>query len=90
MNLAAKSTALILPVTALIFRSEGLQVAVVRDGNKAELVPVTLGKDYGTEVEVVSGINEQDPVIESPPDSLTSGAAVRVASPPGDELKPGQ
>ncbi len=49
------SRSLILPVSTLLFRSEGLRVGVVRDGNKAELVPVVLGKDYGNEVEVVSG-----------------------------------
>ncbi|MBZ5605170.1 MAG: efflux RND transporter periplasmic adaptor subunit [Acidobacteriia bacterium] len=77
------ATALVLPVTALIFRSEGMQVAVVRDG-KAELIPVTLGRDFGTEVEVTSGITEQDAVINNPPDSLTAGGQVRV-EPAGGE-----
>src|SRR5579863_40451 len=72
------SRSLILPVSALIFRSEGLRVGVVREGNKAELVPVILGKDYGNEVEVVSGIGENDQVISNPPDSLSSGATVQV------------
>ncbi len=74
------SRSLILPVSTLIFRSEGLRVGVVRDGNKAELVPVILGKDYGNEVEVVSGIAEDDSVIANPPDSLASGAAVQVVN----------
>ena len=74
------SRSLILPVSTLIFRSEGLRVGVVRDGNKAELVPVILGKDYGNEVEVVSGIAENDLVIANPPDSLASGAAVQVVN----------
>jgi RND family efflux transporter MFP subunit len=72
------SRSLILPVSTLMFRSEGLRVGVVRDGNKAELVPVILGKDYGNEVEVVSGLDENDLVISNPPDSLASGATVRV------------
>jgi RND family efflux transporter MFP subunit len=71
---------LILPVSVLIFRSEGLRVGVVRNGNKAELVPVILGKDYGNEVEVVSGIAENDAVIANPPDSLSSGATVQVVN----------
>src|SRR5271166_3544158 len=50
------SRSLILPVSTLLFRSEGLRVGVVRNGNKAELVPIIMGKDYGNEVEVVSGI----------------------------------
>ncbi|MGB6941291.1 MAG: efflux RND transporter periplasmic adaptor subunit [Bryobacteraceae bacterium] len=72
------SRSLILPVSTLMFRSEGLRVGVVRDGNKAELVPVILGKDYGNEVEVVSGLDENDLVISNPPDSLASGATVQV------------
>jgi RND family efflux transporter MFP subunit len=72
------SRSLILPVNALIFRSEGLRVGVVRNGNKADLVSVILGKDYGNEVEVVSGIDENDLVIANPPDSLSNGAAVQV------------
>lgn len=72
------SRSLILPVSTLMFRSEGLRVGVVRDGNKAELVPVILGKDYGNEVEVVSGLDKNNRVIANPPDSLASGATVQV------------
>ncbi len=72
------SRSLILPVSALIFRSEGLRVGVVREGNRAELVPIILGKDFGNEVEVVSGIAENDSVIANPPDSLASGAVVQI------------
>jgi len=50
---------------------------VLRAGDKAELVPVVLGKDYGTEVEVLSGLRPSDLIIMNPPDSLTSGAVVR-------------
>lgn len=78
LKLPAATTALIVPVTALIFRAEGLQVAVIRDGNKADMVHVTEGRDYGTEVEITSGITSQDEVIINTPDSLTSGATVRV------------
>jgi RND family efflux transporter MFP subunit len=72
------SRALILPVSALLFRSEGLRVGVIRAAGKAELVPIVLGKDYGNEVEVVSGLSDNDLVISDPPDSLTSGATVQV------------
>jgi RND family efflux transporter MFP subunit len=80
LKLPAATAALIVPVTALIFRAAGLQVAVVRDGNRAELVHITQGRDFGTEVEVTSGITEQDWIIVNTPDSLTSGAQVRVES----------
>ena len=83
LRLPAGSAALVLPVTALIFRSEGLQVAVVRDG-KVELVPITLGRDFGTEVEVISGVTARDAVVDNPPDSLSSGAQVRLEPAQGE------
>src|SRR5579863_1681551 len=79
LKLPAATAALVVPVTALIFRSEGLQIAVVR-GNKAEMVHVTQGRDFGTEVEITSGITAQDSVIINTPDSLTSGAEVKAVA----------
>jgi RND family efflux transporter MFP subunit len=79
LSFPAGASSLVLPVNALLFRSEGLQVGVVRDGGKVELVRVILGKDFGTEVEVVSGVAASDVVIVNPPDSLTAGAVVRLA-----------
>jgi RND family efflux transporter MFP subunit len=81
-KLRSKTGAVVVPVSALIFRSEGLRLAVVK-GGKAELVPVTLGRDYGTEVEVMSGVTAEDEVIENPSDSLTSGTEVRPAKAEG-------
>jgi RND family efflux transporter MFP subunit len=72
--------ALILPVSALIFRSDGLQVGTVQDGNRAALTRIILGRDMGSEVEVVSGLAATDSVIANPPDSLISGEAVRVVT----------
>jgi RND family efflux transporter MFP subunit len=83
LRLPVASAALILPVNALIFRAEGLEVAVVRGGNRAELVHVTQGRDFGTEVEITSGITAGDQVILNPPDSLISGVTVRVERPAG-------
>jgi RND family efflux transporter MFP subunit len=68
----------ILPVNALLFRSEGLRVAVVGDDSHAELRPITIGHDYGTEVEVVSGLAGQEAIIINPPDSIVSGEEVRI------------
>ena len=70
-----------LPANTLLFRAEGLQVAVVRDG-QAQLVPVTIGRDYGETVEILSGLRPTDQVIVAPSDSLTSGTPVRIASAP--------
>ena len=74
----SKTSAVIVPVNSLIFRSQGMQVAVVRD-SRAELVPVSIGRDYGTEVEVLSGVTPDDEIIVNPSDSLTSGTEVRPA-----------
>ena len=67
----------LLPVTALIFRSAGLQVATVDDSKNAVLKRVQLGRDYGNQVEVLSGLNSGDVVIVNPPDSLVNGEEVR-------------
>lgn len=68
----------ILPVSVLIFRAEGLQAAVLGSGNRAHLVPIVMGRDYGAQVEVVSGIAPGQTVIDSPPDSLIENEEVRV------------
>jgi RND family efflux transporter MFP subunit len=68
-----------IPSNALLFRREGLQVGLVRDG-KAELVPVKIGRDYGSTVEIVSGLSPFDSVILDPADSLISGTKVSVNS----------
>jgi RND family efflux transporter MFP subunit len=81
LKLPADIPTFILPVNSLIFRSEGLRVATVPDGAHAALVPVVLGRDFGNEVEVVSGLTAEDRVIVSPPDSIVSGEAVRIAQP---------
>jgi RND family efflux transporter MFP subunit len=69
---------LTVPANALLFRKEGLQVGVVRNG-KAQLVSVKLGHDYGNSVEIISGVHKSDAVILSPSDSLTSGTPVKIA-----------
>jgi RND family efflux transporter MFP subunit len=80
LQVPAGSPAFILPVSTLIFRAQGLQVATVDSGNRAALKDVTLGRDLGNEVQVVSGISAADSVIETPPDSLVNGETVRVAA----------
>jgi hypothetical protein len=71
---------LMLPANALIFQSDGLRAAIVA-GDKIALKPVALGRDFGTQVEVVSGLREVDAVVVNPPDSLAAGQKVRIAAP---------
>lgn len=79
-SLAGARASLIIPANTLLFRSEGLRVAVIRDG-KAELTPITIGRDYGDKVEVLSGLKAEDQVILDPSDSLVSGTPVKIAEP---------
>ena len=64
-----------IPASTLIFRKEGLQVALARDG-KAQLIPVKINHDYGNSVEIVSGLQPTDAVVADPSDSLVDGAPV--------------
>ena len=77
---------LIVPVPALLFRSEGLRVAVVR-GDKAQLVPITMGRDDGKTVEVAEGLQPSDLVIQNPPDSIIDGETVHVIMAEGNAKK---
>jgi RND family efflux transporter MFP subunit len=79
LKLPSPASSLILPVDTLIFRSEGLRVVVVNNG-KAELRPITLGHDFGSEVEVVAGLTGDEAVVINPPDSIESGQEVRVVA----------
>jgi RND family efflux transporter MFP subunit len=65
-----------IPSNTLLFRSEGLRVGVVRN-DRVQLAPVTIGHDYGSTVEVTSGLTEADEVILDPSDSLASGMRVQ-------------
>lgn len=70
--------AVTIPSNTLLFRAEGLRVGVVRNGH-AQLVPITIGHDYGSSVEVLSGLHPSDAIILDPSDSLESGQAVEIA-----------
>ncbi len=80
MKLPESTKSVTVPSNTLLFRKEGLQVGVARDG-KVELVSVKMGRDYGNSVEIVSGLEGSDAVIVSPPDSLISGTQVKIADP---------
>jgi RND family efflux transporter MFP subunit len=81
LKIPADIPTFILPVNTLIFRAQGLQVAAVENNNTAKLLPITLGRDFGAEVEVVSGLTGQESIIASPPDSIIDGEQVKIAQP---------
>ena len=74
-HLPAIGNTVTIPSNTLLFRSEGLRVGVVR-GDRVQLVPVTIGHDFGSSVEITSGLKTADEVILDPPDSLASGIEV--------------
>jgi RND family efflux transporter MFP subunit len=85
LKIPAQNSTFLLPVNALIFRDEKLQVGVVKNGHVA-VTSVTPGHDFGDQIEIVAGLTPKDQVIVNPSDSLVSGQGVNVvqASLPGD------
>jgi len=81
-NQADDGHVLTLPDTALIFRAQGMQAAVVGSDNKVQLHSLRLGRDFGNTVEVLAGVEATDRVIINPSDSIADGMAVRSAQPP--------
>jgi RND family efflux transporter MFP subunit len=80
LKLPQATPTLKLPASALIFKTDELQAAVVDAAHRVTLKTVVIGRDFGNTVEIVSGLDEHDSVIVNPPDSLASGQIVRVVS----------
>ena len=89
LQLPVKHPALIIPVDTMLFRSEGLRVVTVDANNHAHLQVITVGRDWGTRIEVLSGLTPQDRVINNPPDSITENEAVHVVDIDGKPVQPG-
>jgi membrane fusion protein (multidrug efflux system) len=82
-NENAAAGVLTLSDNALLFRAQGMQVAVVDGDNKVQLHSLRLGRDFGSTVEVLGGLDATDRVIMNPPDGIAAGMTVQVA-PPAD------
>ena len=80
LKLKGGSPTYVIPVSALMYRSEGLRVGTLVDNNKAHLVPITIGQDDGKTVQVISGLDQNSQVIQDPPDSLIDGEEIKVSS----------
>ncbi len=84
LNVQNATVPYIIPVSALIFHTHGLQVGTVvkgQNGDQAKLVHVTLGEDDGSTVQVVDGLDANSQVIQNPPDSLIDGEPVQIVTP---------
>lgn len=75
------ASSLQVPASALLFRKEGLQVAIVDSANRVRLQKVSVGADLGQAVEVTAGLSPTDRIIDNPPDSISTGDLVRVVHP---------
>jgi len=80
-HLRSSKSVLIIPSSALLFRAQGTQVALVQDNGSVRIQNIQLGRDFGNSVEVLSGLTPNDSVIENPSDSITGGTLVSVQQP---------
>lgn len=80
-NQSAAPNVLTISDNALIFRAQGMQLALVGDDGKVQLRSIKLGRDFGNTVEVMAGLNPGDRVINNPPDSIAEGMPVQVLQP---------
>jgi RND family efflux transporter MFP subunit len=67
------------PVNAMLFRAQGPQLAVVGPDKKIQLRAITIGRDYGTTLEILAGVSVEDQVVINPPDSIDEGQLVNLA-----------
>ena len=86
-KLPASAQSLRLPANTVLFRAAGLQVATIDGQKRVKLKSIVQGRDFGNTIEILSGLEPDEVVILNPPDSLTDGVLVRIASPPPDQAK---
>ena len=86
-KLPASAQSLRLPANTVLFRAAGLQVATIDGQKHVKLKSIVQGRDFGNTIEILSGLEPDEVVILNPPDSLTDGVLVRIASPPPDPSK---
>lgn len=77
LRLPGVGHAFTIPFNTTLFRSEGLSVAAVRQG-RVQLLPVTVGHDYGNSLEIITGLRGDEQLIVNPSDSIAAGQQVRV------------
>jgi RND family efflux transporter MFP subunit len=81
LKIPGQNSTFLIPVNTLIFRSQKLQVGIVKDG-KVTVTDVIPGHDFGNDIEIVSGLNANDRIVLNPPDSLVSGEQVQIVNAP--------
>jgi membrane fusion protein, multidrug efflux system len=79
-----QTTRISVPVNVILFRAEGPRIAVVGPDKKIKLKPVVIGRDFGTKVEILNGLNPDDQIVVNPADSLEDGEQVHVRAEGGN------
>ena len=87
-NLLGADENLRIPVNTVLFRTDGLRVAILDAQHRVHLQSITQGRDFGTEIEVLSGVTADDTLVANPPDSISDGVQVRIAPPMPGAAKP--
>jgi RND family efflux transporter MFP subunit len=80
-KLPSSTDTLRVPANTILFRSDGLQVAVVQNQDTIKIKKVAQGRDFGKTVEILTGLDPTDSVVVNPPDSISEGMHVRIAAP---------
>ena len=81
-RLPSSTETLRIPANTILFRADGLQVAVVQNQDTIKIKKVVQGRDFGKTVEILIGLDPTDAVVVNPPDSINDGMHVRIAPPP--------
>jgi RND family efflux transporter MFP subunit len=77
-TLADRRTSLIIPTSSLVIDHSGMHVVTIQNNEKVHFVPVVIGRDMGTQIEVLGGIQSSDALVASPSDLLHEGQIVQV------------
>jgi RND family efflux transporter MFP subunit len=85
LKLTGNAHCLRLPATTVLFRAPGPQVATVDSENRIHLKSIVQGRDFGSSIEVLAGLDDGDQVVVNPPDSIINGVFVHVLSPPAGQ-----
>jgi RND family efflux transporter MFP subunit len=80
-SLPGNAHSLRLPATTVLFRAAGPQVAIVDSNNRVQLKSIVQGRDFGSSIEVLAGLDDGEQVVVNPPDSVINGVFVHVLSP---------
>jgi RND family efflux transporter MFP subunit len=80
LQMPSAGPSFVVPVSALLFRADGLHVVTVQNGNRAVLTSVTIGRDYGNETQIVAGLTGDEWIVTNPPDSIVDGTPVHIAA----------